>query len=235
MRDEAPRTLHFSGTPISLSAIIDDVGAAGAPVALRWAAEEKAPAAAEETHVAFAPVSEGNGVMRIHLPRSTPPGTYEAHVKIGDQERPVVIDVEPEVHFRIFPPRLLLCAGPNDVVRREVTIVNMGNVSIDVPRASGFGLFEIDGLERAVGEALQETDDPLSVMFDRARDMYAGLLRLQIEEGSGPLAPGESRAVRLALHLPQNIQPRRTYSGLWPLYHAKYYVQVEAAKTGAAT
>jgi hypothetical protein len=240
MTNDSP-PLRFRGTPIGLSAVLRDVTARSA-VGVVWPAEAGGAApggvVAAGVHVAFAPVTDDTGVMRIHLPRTTPPGSYEARVIIDEQERDAVIEVEPDVHLRIFPERLLLAGSMDEVLTREVTIANLGNVEIEIPAVTGFGLFETDGLERAIGAAFNDVpkgERPLDEIFARARDTYGGIARLKID-GGGSLVPGQTRELQISIHLPRNIQPRRTYTGLWSIYQSKYFIQVDGTqKSGAAS
>jgi hypothetical protein len=178
------------------------------------------------------------GVVRIRLPRHTPPGRHETDLNVGDKTYAAVLEVEENIELELFPDLLRLTGGAGEVIARELTIVNHGNVPIDVPRAGGFGLFEHQGLERAIGEALmdrkQDGASTIDTIARGAGESHAGLMRIRVEEGAGTLAPTESRDLRVSFHLPDGIRPARVYTGLWELYTINYYVEVRGTnKKGA--
>ncbi len=232
MKDDRQR-LHFRGSPLALSAVVRDAASAAerAPMAVR---SEGLSLPAQPVPAAF--VAEGGdaGIMRLHLPRSTPPGTYEAQVSIGGEERAALIEVEPDEYLRIVPDRLLLAGAPGEAVTGRVTLFNLGNVEIEVPKESELGLYERGGLSRAFGDTMRQPQDDrtplLESLLQRVRDTHAGLLRLEIAEGSGGLAPGESRELALALHLPRDIRGGRAYSGLWALSHVRYPIEINCSE-----
>jgi len=177
------------------------------------------------------------GVVRIRLPGTTPPGRHETEVNVGDKTYPAVLEVDENLDLDIIPDLLRLSGAAGDVIIRELTILNKGNVPVEVPRAAGFGLFEQDGLERAIGEAFKEKtgEGILGAIAEGTREAHGGLVRMHIDEGAGTLAPGESRDVRVAFHLPDGIRSTRVYTGTWKLYDINYYVEVRGTKkeTGA--
>jgi hypothetical protein len=178
------------------------------------------------------------GVLRIRLPRNTPPGRHETDVNVGTETYAAILEIEENVELELFPDLLRLAGTASEVIKRTLTIVNHGNVAIEVPRSGGFGLFEHQGLERAIGEALMEKAEDGAQAIDTiargARDSHAGVLRMRFDEGAGTLAPGESRDLRIAFHLPDGIRAGRVYTGLWEFYTINYYVEVRGmGKKGA--
>lgn len=177
------------------------------------------------------------GIVRIRLPSTTPPGRHETEVNVGDRTYAAVLEIEENLELEIFPDLLRLSGAAGDVITRELTIVNHGNVPIEVPRSGGFGLFEHQGLERAIGEAfMAKTGDgavTLNAIVMGASDAHGGLMRMRIE-GAGTLAPGESRELRVFFHLPDGIRSMRVYTGLWELYSINYYVEVRGTSEKGA-
>ncbi len=178
--------------------------------------------------------AKGLSRVRLDMPRWTPPGTYEGTVTIGDQQRRIAVEVEPVQLVRVEPRRLVVRGGPKEVVAAEVTLANVGNAPYDVRGAAMFALYDPSSLERATAQAFQATARGKERFVDRLAtalgDGYGGNVRLKVEAGAGRLDPGESRAVRVSLHLPEGLQRGRVYEGVWRIADLGYNVAVD---TGA--
>lgn len=224
MSAQAP--LRFRGTPFGLAAL------AGAPRdeprqhVLRLAAPERALlAGGRELHAMAAP---GDVLLRTHVPRSTPPGTYRATVEIDGEEREVEIEVEPEAFLSIFPALLKITAAPGAQVGEQLTIANLGNVPVDIRGAYGFGVFDEEGAERAVGKMMTAGEDErrADVLANAAAEEHGGIVRVKVESGEGELPPGETRSLDVSFHIPPKVRPGHSYTGIWPLYNLGYYVRL---------
>src|SRR5437762_179136 len=77
------------------------------------------------------PARPGFLELRIKLPVSTPPGTYQGKVQVGDKELPIVVDVEPRPRLRLFPRRLRGTVAPGSVLNANLTIANIGNDAVN--------------------------------------------------------------------------------------------------------
>ena len=227
--DSAGR-VRFRGTPLSLAALVGAPGEVVGEHPLTLAGPEKAVLAGGRELRAIAVPDDG--LMRLHLPRSTPPGTYQATMTVGGAEREVEIVVDPEVFLRLFPERLILTAAAGARVSANLTLVNLGNVQVEVRGAYAFGLFDVGGVERAIARMVsaKQGERRTDVFADALAEEHGGLVRMKVESGEGVVPPGESRELNLTLQVPQNIRPDHTYWGTWPLYNVRYYVRV----TGAA-
>ena len=60
-------------------------------------------------------------------------------------------------------------------------------------------------------------------------DGHGGLVRVNIKEGAGLIAPGKLSNLRVALRLPKQLKSGQTYSGTWPLLNLRYYVRVQVS------
>jgi hypothetical protein len=183
--------------------------------------------------VTIAEMGAGVALMRVDLPRDTPPGTYEGSVQVGDEERRIVVDVEPEVFLRLFPETLSLTVEPGADVEVTLTLVNIGNAPADIRGASMFGVFEVGGAERAIASSFIGTvpkgERRLDRFADAVADSHGGMIRVKVLGGSGEIAPGDIKELRLRLSIPDRIERGRTYSGLWALFNLGYPVQVIGA------
>jgi hypothetical protein len=185
-------------------------------------------AALPERLIARTGRGEGLQEVRLTLPRHTPPGAYEGIVDTAEGERPVRIEVEPEIELDIVPGQLLLTGAPGERVGTELTLSNLGNVTVEIRRAYQLGLYAIGGLERAIRRAFAEPGEAQGAnrVFDHMADEHGGLVRIEIGEGAGELEPGMVRDLSVTFRIPDGIDPARIYAGTWALYDLRYYVQV---------
>jgi hypothetical protein len=185
-------------------------------------------AALPERLIARTGRAEGLQEVRLTLPRHTPPGAYEGIVDTAEGERPVRIEVEPEIELDIVPGQLLLTGAPGERVSTELTLSNLGNVTVEIRRAYQLGLYAIGGLERAIRRAFAEPGEAQGAnrVFDHMADEHGGLVRIEVGEGAGDLEPGMVRDLSVTFRIPDGIDPDRIYAGTWALYDLRYYVQV---------
>ncbi|MEP6691318.1 MAG: hypothetical protein ABJD07_09185 [Gemmatimonadaceae bacterium] len=226
--------LRFRGTPLALSAVTDAGPAHDAALPLTV---ELPGSAAHRTLAAHSRVGEAS-VLKMHLPRNTPPGSYTGMVQLGDSEQEIVLDVQPEIFLRLFPERITITARAGERVQHELSLANMGNVAVDVRGAYAFGMFDVGGMERAIAKTI--IADPKASAQGRA-DMFAdavveehgGMVRLKVDAGAGSVAPNEIRELKITMTIPDRVRPGHTYWGTWPLHNLRYYVRITGAN-GAA-
>ena len=165
--------------------------------------------------------SPGLSLLRIKLPVSTPPGAYKGTVQVGDNEVPIVVDVEPRPRLRLFPRSFKASVTPGSVLNANFTVVNTGNSTVDVEKEYRFCVFERGGIERAFYVALatdQTTSDRrIERLVNELSLSHGGRVRLEIESGDGGLAPGEVRDLRVALRLADRLRAGQTYFGTWKI------------------
>jgi hypothetical protein len=227
-RKAAAEPLRFRGTPGSLSAALAEGEITARRLPIRLAVSGKR--AAQQPLTARATRLEGDLVLQLTLPARTPPGTYEGTAEVDGDERPIVVEVEPEIELEVVPDQLTIEASPGEHVAVALTIVNAGNVAVEIRRAYAFGIFAAGGLERALHRAYTskrpEGERRVDFLFDQLADEHGGVVRVAIEEGSGELKPGEARAARVRFHVPPDLHRGRTYTGTLPLYDVRYYVRL---------
>jgi hypothetical protein len=177
-------------------------------------------------------LDEGTARLSLAVARTTPPGTYEGTVRVGDEQQAVVLEVEPRVHLQVDPRRLYFRAAPGSTVEADLVVTNLGNVPCALPDVDAFGLFDTGGLDRAIGRAFSgepaDGERRLDVLVDAAAEGWGGLVRMKVAGGETEIAAGEARAVQVALSIPEGLEPGRLYWGTWLLYNVNYVVRVEA-------
>ena len=193
---------------------------------------KRARAARQVTPLALEATPIGSSAMRLQfsLPESTPPGTYEGSVQIGDESYPITVEVEPRPYLVISPRQLFLQVAPGAEASVDLTLVNTGNVACEITKVHAFGLFDVKGVDRSIGAALSDPTEigpaRLVRFMDEAAGSHGGLVRVSVKAGAGSLEPGELRNVRATLRFSEHLKPDRTYWGTWPLLNLKYYVRV---------
>jgi hypothetical protein len=169
--------------------------------------------------------------LSFRLPKSTPPGSYEGNVELGEKQIPVVVDVEPRVSSRFIRSRFACKERPGARTTAELVLLNRGNVEISVPREDTFCIFADDGLARAMYRGLVEEDGDGKQRIDRIMDELAkahgGLVRVTVTEGSGPVAPEEVRELSVELHFSHRLVGGNTYRGTWSFSQASLEVEIE--------
>jgi hypothetical protein len=222
--------LGFRGGPLRVSAVLPGGAAPTGPATARLtpvnagARGAGTPAEVEPVVIPF------HDRVMMQLPRDTPPGTYRGVLTLGGVERPIVAEVEPRVFLRAAPPSLELTGGPRQRVTATMVLMNRGNVAVEVGRAHAFSLFDEGGIECAIGRAAVARLRPGERRIDRFADalaeMHGGLVRMSVDPGKGPVQPGETRALRLSLTVPERLQPGHAYSGSWALHNFNYSVRI---------
>jgi len=176
-------------------------------------------------------LSPGLARLWFSLPPYTPPGSYSGHAKIGTSNFPVNVSVDTNERLVLSPPQLNIVAGASAKITTHLTLANAGNVVCDIRNAHVFGLFDVEGAERAVGAALRDAGqgrDKLDRLMDNFAAEHAGIVKIAVEEGGGPIAPGEIHELRVRLALPENMKAGRTYTGTWVLFNLAYPLRVSA-------
>ncbi len=171
--------------------------------------------------------------LEITLPTWTPPGSYQGTVRVGDEERRIVVDVEPRARLQVAPRLLSLRGRPKDRVQAEVQLSNVGNVATEVRGAYLFALYDPSTLERATARAFVSGGTTSLEFGDEMvaglREGFAGMVRLKVDAGAGPLEPGDGRSLQVTLHLPEGLRSGQTYEGTWRIDSLGYNIEVEAA------
>ena len=215
--------VRFRGTPLALTAAVGEP-----PGSYRVCFDPAAGVPPEVDAVAVA----ADPLLRLHLPRTTPPGTYEGRLIVGDRERAALITVDPEVFLRLLPERLILEASAGDQLQIDLTLLNLGNVAVELRGAYAFGMFDVGGTERAIGKMVvdggYEGKRRVDVFADAIADEHGGVVRVKVESGAGEIAPGETRDLSVRFHVPDHVRPGRTYWGTWPIHNMRYYVRITA-------
>lgn len=171
--------------------------------------------------------------IRIRLPKSTPPGAYEAELEINGAKHPITIQVDPLERLSVRPLNGVFEGKPGAKASFEVTLSNVGNTDILIPDTGALGVYDDKGLENAFASTYrQDTDKPeklLSHWMLKLREGYGGLLKLRIS-GSGVLQPQAQRTLTLETNIPEKMKPGHSYHGVWRLSILHYPIRVRISR-----
>jgi hypothetical protein len=177
-------------------------------------------------------------ILSFRLPRSTPSGSYEGNMELGDKRIPIVVDVESRSSLRFIRPKITHKGVPGARMSTELTLVNRGNVNVTIPNKATFCVFDDGGVTRALYRGLVEEDSVGKQRIDRVMDELAkahgGLVRLTVIKGSGRLAPEEVRELEVELHFSRRLTGGHTYRGTWSVCGASLEVEIEVTNSPAA-
>jgi hypothetical protein len=157
-------------------------------------------------------------LVRLVLSPSVPPGERRGRVLAGDDEYPAVVLVAGRPALGVHPGRLDLVLDGNKA-EAVLQVANTGNVPVDLPASSGFGLIREGALDRAIGAALTSDEQGLDRVARAAEtlaDLYGGIVRAKLTDEPEALAPGEMRLLRVRFELQGELQSDRPYEAAWP-------------------
>jgi hypothetical protein len=191
---------------------------------------ELKPPAPDAVSVQVATLSGGAArALRIELPAMTPPGSYSGVVRLPDGDRALAIDVGAS-------PRLVAAAGALEVTAPagkeaeiELDVANVGNVPYELPDRYGFGLFDVEGVDRSLSAGFTSAArgvDRVGVIADELAGSHGGVALVRVREGYGRLEPGASRTLRGSIRLGHDAIAGRTYFGYWVVQEGKCTVNV---------
>jgi hypothetical protein len=179
------------------------------------------------------------GIFRLKLkfPTSTPAGVYLGSLELDGRRQRFEADVKPRPKLSASPNSLALRGGAGDQLSVELTLVNGGNGDYDIPAAAAIGLFSDGGVEAALGKAYRTRDSDGERWIDRLganlTEEHGGLVHIRVVEGAGPLRPGEMRAIRLHLRLPEQLRMEKLYIGALEFGELALPLEVDTSKSFA--
>jgi hypothetical protein len=178
--------------------------------------------------------------LSFRLPKSTPPGSYKGNMELGDKRIPIVVDVESRSSLRFIRPKITLRGVPGARMRKELTLLNRGNVNETIPDEATFCVFDDGGFTRALYRGLVEVEGDsagkqrIDRIMDELAKAHGGLVRVTVTKGSGLLTPEEVRELEVELHFSRRLTGGRTYRGTWSVSGASLEVEIEVTKIPAA-
>jgi len=228
---EKNSTIQFRGSPTDLEGLVplafQDVVSSGVP--LLYLSQSKTQLQSEPLTMQAEKVGETATLLRVALPPIAP-GKYEAISQIGKERYETLIEVEAEALLMASPTHLTLQAAAGSKVSAEITIINSGNIAVDIPARLKLGLLDLKAPERAFGVALHEKAsngyERINRFVEEMAAGHSGQLSLVVDQGAGTLGMGEMRRLQISLTVPQRLKAGRIYSGTLMLLNLAYYIEV---------
>lgn len=226
---KAPAPIRFRGTPAALAAVVTEALDRSVPMVLSLTL-----AKGDRTPVEVMVQTDFDPrILRLSLPEQLPPGAYDAVLTSHGSKRPVRIEVDPTPRLRVVPEQLRIDAHPGDLVGVDLTMLNQGNVAVELRRVQAVGIFMNGGIERALHSAYVQTlgkgERRMDAIADGLARAHGGLLRMKLEQGAGEIAPGEVRELHLVVHIPSDLEAGTLYGGTWEVPGMVYPVTVQVA------
>jgi hypothetical protein len=223
--------LHLFGTPLRMH-LLGDLPEGGS-----WTLSlPKDLAARNQIDALRLPRVRPTGPPRFRLHSSTPPGTYTATLVSSDQVRPVTIEVTAAPRLSAMPGTIGFAARPGAGARARVAMANQGNTELVISARGLVGLYDDDGIELAfAGTWRQPQDQPASLSgywLSKLREGHGGITLLDVIEGAGPLAPGDTRMITVATTLSEQLKPGHSYHGFWRVGPSKLAIVVVVERNG---
>jgi hypothetical protein len=193
---------------------------------------------ARPARVLTAPAGETHTRVRLVLAADTPPGTYDGTVHTSSGDIPAVLLVKERVHLTLAPNILRITAPPGGEVDQVLMVFNAGNVPCQIGRTHALGLFESEGLDKAIGSGLLADVrglERVATMADSLASSHGGLVRVTVSQGAGVLNPGAARDLVTTWRFSDRLKPGLQYFTTWRLYDLRIAVFVDAVKPPVTT
>lgn len=192
---------------------------------------------------------EGSVPMSLCLHPQTPPGQYNATLRIAGDDVEAEIDVLPERRFRILTSQIVATGSAGETVYARMLIQNEGNLAEDF---SGLGRLVLQedqqiclSLQEAISAVKSEKEEGHG--FVRFADQFVTSLanrqtnsaRVSVAGGKRRLEGGETAELALAIKLPGDLKAGHTYVTVLNVVNASVGILIVATapstdKTGSS-
>lgn len=168
------------------------------------------------------------------LPSTTPPGTYESNIMVGEEMHKVKMIVQPSIDIDVYPNQFTFQdTSPGTTHVAIITLTNKGNMPFEVPELKHAAALDMDLLCRAFGQGFREKgkDDLMSTLDEVTRNLKANLTdwaSISVDEHSQIVQPGESLLLHINFTLPKNAESRRDYDGNFRFWDKEISVVIKS-------
>ncbi len=150
---------------------------------------------------------------------NTPPGTYQSTINVGGKERKLKMIVQETMEIMLIPNQVTFMGiAPDLIHKKEVLLVNKGNVPVLVPSIKHNTTLDMDLICRNLSLAIRETGDEgteatLDYFVKGLKKDIAGWIETSIDEAGQIVNPGETKVLNISFKLPKDINDQRLYEG----------------------
>ncbi|MEZ4851952.1 MAG: hypothetical protein R3B93_25780 [Bacteroidia bacterium] len=162
----------------------------------------------------------------------TPPGTYESVLTVGGKDRKVRMIVQEVMDIVLIPEQVIFMGiEPEKVHRKEILLVNRGNIPVVVPNIKHNTTIDMDLICRNLSLALRETGEQgtvetLDYFIKGLKKDVAGWVEVSIQQAGELVQPGETKVLELFCKLPKDINEQRMYEGDIRILDKELYYQI---------
>lgn len=221
---EAPPLLRFAGAPLRVQALVprpaDDL--TGATLHLQT------PDGDLPLPVLALPEGPQLSTVRLLPTEPLPAGSFAGRLVVGGEAWPAEVVVQAKPKARAYPSRLELTPATSGKARESaggdlelvVDLLNVGNVDLTVGTAYAVPLEAAGALGRAIAAGVTSEDGGVArwgAAADAVAASQAGVARIAVRQGTGPLPPRAAHRVSGVLRLPEGLRPGVPYAGTWQL------------------
>lgn len=206
--------LRFSGSPARVQALVPMPAEAltGASLHLELTT---GPIAVPALAVASAP---GHSTVRLVPAQPLPAGHFRGRLATLGESLEAEVEVLGKARARPYPTRLELeTRGETEVT---VDLLNTGNVDLQVAEAYAIPLEASGTLGRAIVAGITTKERGVQrwgAAADSIAASQAGVARVAVRDGAGPIPPGQSQRIVAVVRLPEELEAGVTYVGSWRL------------------
>jgi hypothetical protein len=173
------------------------------------------------------PGQTGPVSLSLSLDPYTPPGEYQAEVEVAGKLQSVVILVTEKVSLRVSPSELVIENLPGQKITKRVVFTNHGNIPLHIGE---FGAIYLDdellicrtlrAAAAAVDDELRPLEEYLATILLQGKHVAesSGILRVHNLTGDINLQPGETQPVDLEIRVPEGLDKRGRFRGVFALY-----------------
>jgi hypothetical protein len=184
------------------------------------------------------PGQQANVRSMIVLDSTTPPGSYEFQMTVGDRTVPATVQVAEVVDLRVTPASLTILAGGPKSYKRQFVAENAGNVDLLTGAQCEAPIFDSSDLVTGLLVGLRKADKTsveamVKGFLDEWAEIEAGTLI--VKRPAIVIHPGEKLTVEVEFVLPDSLKPLRHYHANLQLYNANLGVDIyTTARAGTA-
>lgn len=182
--------------------------------------------------------SQATVPLRLKLAPFTPPGTYQARLRIDGEDVLAEIEVLPTRQLRILTPYVAVSGSPGETVTARLVVENAGNITEQLSTLGRVVLQEDQqvclSLQEAISAVRRAEGDSTAGFLKFADGFVAGLaarqtsaVKVAVRDGPVLLAPGEVAALTLSLRLPRDLRAGRSYESVLITHGASIPVMIQ--------
>ena len=166
----------------------------------------------------------------LNLDPSTPPGTYDGSLQIGEHRQSVRVHITEQIGLRVQPTFVSLFTEGELVFPRGFVVENTGNVPLRLGAECVVPLVDTAELLVAVRQGLRgaceakDAEDVVKSILCAWSQQQVGTVSMKREDIT--LGPGETRPLTITFTVPHDLQRFRRYVADLPLYTASLHLEV---------